>query len=124
MMKNKLYIAIVILSCLVVSCTKYDDSAINSRIDQLQLVVAELEERCQAMNNNILSLQQVVNAVRNHEGIVDVRDLADGTGYSITFSSGRTITLHNGNNGKDGKDGEDGRTPAVSVRMDSDGVYY
>ena len=28
-----------ILSCLVVSCTKYDDSAINSRIDHLQLAV-------------------------------------------------------------------------------------
>ena len=29
-----------------------------------------------------------------------------------------------GENGKDGADGKDGHTPTVSVRLDSDGVYY
>ena len=115
MMKNKLPIVLIFLQCLLVSCDKYDDSAIQSNIDQLWDEVVELEKQCKAMNNSILSLQQVVAAVRNQEGIVDVRDLADGIGYSITFSSGRTITLRNG---------KDGRTPVVSVRMDSDGVYY
>ena len=115
MIRSKLPIALISLSCLLASCVKYDDSAIYSRISELQAEFAELDARCKEMNYNILSLQEVVNAVRNQEGIVDVRDLADGTGYSITFSSGRTITLRNG---------KDGRTPAVSVRQDTDGVYY
>lgn len=114
-MSNRLPILLISLSCFIVSCDKYDDSAIQLRIDQLWDTVVNLESQCKVLNGNILSLWEVVNAVRNQEGIIDVRDLTDGTGYSITFSSGRTITLRNGKNG---------RTPTVSVRMDSDGVYY
>lgn len=112
---------------LLVSCGKYDDTWIQSRLDNLTAEIAQLNERCNVMNSNIYALQSVIDAVRNQEKIVEVKDLADGTGYSITFSSGRSITLRNGTdgrNGKDGQDGKDGRTPTVSVRLDSDGVYY
>ena len=118
---------------ILVSCTKYDDSSIQSRIDRLVAEVEGLKEQCSVMNSNIYALQSVIEAVRNQERIVEVKDLADGTGYSITFSSGRTITLRNGvdgrngrdgQDGKDGQNGKDGRTPTVSVRLDSDGVYY
>lgn len=100
---------------LLVSCGKYDDTSINMRIDSLTAEIEQLKNQCAVMNSNIYALQSVIDAVRNQEKIVEVKDLADGTGYSITFSSGRSITLRNG---------VDGRTPTVSVRLDSDGVYY
>lgn len=129
--KNISIFVAVIIAC--VACVKYDDSSIQSRIDNLVVEIERLKDQCNVMNSNIYALQSVIEAVRNQESVVDVKDLADGTGYSITFSSGRTITLRNGvngkdgkdgTNGKDGKDGENGRTPTVSVRLDSDGVYY
>ena len=42
-------------------------------------------------------------------------------GYTITFSKGNPITIYHG---KDGQDGEDGITPTISVKKDTDGVYY
>lgn len=100
------------------ACTKYDDSGVQSRIDQLDERMATLEAQCHSMNMSISALQAILEAYEKQEGIAEVKELADGSGYSITFSSGRTVTLHNGENGKDGK------TPVVSVRLDSDGAYY
>jgi hypothetical protein len=66
-------------------------------------------------------------------------------GYSITFSKSGTIVIYHGKDGEDGKDGNDGQdgvdgkpgadgndgadgkdghTPVISVRKDTDGVYY
>lgn len=50
--------------------------------------------------------------------IVSVTDLPDGQGYSVKFVSGKVIYLYNGKNGTDGV------TPKISVRKDSDGIYY
>lgn len=53
-----------------------------------------------------------------------------GTGYLITFSTGKTITIYHGKNGTDGEDGKDGQhgtdgvTPTISVKKDTDGIYY
>lgn len=114
---RKLLFMFLLLAALQ-ACTKYDDSGILSMIDQLDARMATLEAQCHSMNMSISALQAILAAYERQEGIVEVKDLADGSGYSITFSSGRTVTLRNGENGKDGK------TPVVSVRLDSDGVYY
>ncbi len=100
------------------SCSTYDDSKLKSDMEGLQSRVTALEQQCQMLNGNISALQALVAAVQGRDCVVGVSDLSDGTGYSITFASGRTITLRNG------KDGQDGHTPVVSVRKDSDGVYY
>lgn len=118
-----IFFALLLLS----SCGKYDDSAVRSDIEGLQSRVTALEQQCRLMNGNISALQALVAAVQGRDCVVSVSDLSDGTGYSITFASGRTITLRNGKDGKDGSDGADGKdghTPVVSVRLDSDGVYY
>lgn len=115
---------------LLFSCGKYDDSAVRSDIEGLESRVTALARQCQMLNRNISALQALVAAVQGRDCVVSVTDLSDGTGYSITFASGRTITLRNGKDGKNGKngsdgiDGKDGHIPVVSVRLDSDGVYY
>ena len=114
-------ITILFTLILISSCGKYDDSAVRGDIDALESRVTALEQLCRLLNGNISALQTLVAAVQGRDCVVSVSDLSDGTGYSITFASGRTITLRNG---KDGKDGQDGRTPTVSVMQDSDGIYY
>ncbi|WP_455954395.1 PL29 family lyase N-terminal domain-containing protein, partial [Alistipes putredinis] len=86
--------------------------------------VAKLEELCKQMNTNISSLQTIVTALQNNVYVTGTTPLMkDGKeiGYTITFSKGNPITIYHG---KDGQDGEDGITPTISVKKDTDGVYY
>lgn len=131
-MKTKLYY-IIMLFCLIVSagCSDdYDDSKLWDSVNGLENRVAKLEELCKQMNTNISSLQEIVTALQKNESIKSVATLSDGSGYLITFSSGKTITIYHGKNGVDGEDGKDGEngkdaiTPVISVKKDADGIYY
>lgn len=113
------------------SCkNEFDDSTLWNSINGLEDRVAKLEELCKQMNTNISSLQEIVTALQNSETIKSVSSLPDGTGYLITFSSGKTITIYHGKNGTNGEDGKDGQngtngiTPVISVKKDTDGIYY
>ncbi|WP_278339501.1 PL29 family lyase N-terminal domain-containing protein, partial [Alistipes putredinis] len=66
----------------------------------------------------------IVTALQNNVYVTGTTPLMkDGKeiGYTITFSKGNPITIYHG---KDGQDGEDGITPTISVKKDTDGVYY
>lgn len=108
----------------------YDDSKLWDSVNGLENRVTKLEELCKQMNTNISSLQEIVTALQKNESIKSVATLPDGSGYLITFSSGKTITIYHGKNGvagEDGKDGENGKdaiTPVISVKKDADGIYY
>lgn len=108
----------------------YDDSKLWDSVNGLENRVAKLEELCKQMNTNISSLQEIVTALQKNESIKSVATLPDGSGYLMTFSSGKTITIYHGKNGVDGEDGKDGEngkdaiTPVISVKKDADGIYY
>ena len=102
----------------LIGCGQYDDSELKSDINDLKSRMAALEKQCKNMNENLTSLQAIVNASQKQDGIVSVTDLPDGQGYSVKFVSGKVIYLYNGKNGTDGV------TPKISVRKDSDGIYY
>ena len=102
----------------LIGCGQYDDSELKSDINDLKSRMAALEQQCKNMNENLTSLQTIVNAIQKQDGIVSVTDLPDGQGYSVKFVSGKVIYLYNGKNGTDGV------TPKISVRKDSDGIYY
>ena len=108
----------------------YNDSKLWDSVNGLENRVAKLEELCKQMNTNISSLQEIVTALQKNESIKSVATLSDGSGYLITFSSGKTITIYHGKNGVDGEDGKDGEngkdaiTPVISVKKDADGIYY
>ena len=122
---KKLFICLSVISVLLVSCSKdYDDSALWDSVNGLENRVAKLEELCKQMNTNISSLQEIVKALKERESITNVSTLSDGSGYSITFTSGKTITIYHGKNGSDGSDGTNGVTPTISVKQDGDGIYY
>ena len=102
----------------MIGCGQYDDSELKSDINDLKSRMAALEKQCKNMNENLTSLQAIVDAIQKQDGIVSVTDLPDGQGYSVKFVSGKVIYLYNGKNGTDGV------TPKISVRKDSDGIYY
>ena len=102
----------------LIGCGQYDDSELKSDINDLKSRMAALEQQCKNMNENLTSLQTIVNASQKQDGIVSVTDLPDGQGYSVKFVSGKVIYLYNGTNGTGSS------TPKISVRQDSDGIYY
>ena len=111
----------------------YDDSDLQTRMDQAEADIAELQQLVKDINTNISSLVTVVDALKNSDQITSVTPLSDGSGYTITFSKSGTITIYNGKNGVDGtngtngangENGADGHTPVISVKLDTDGQYY
>ena len=102
----------------------------------------ELKTLCYQLNNNIASLQEVVNAISSGYYITSVTPIIIAgmtLGYTINFDKGDPITIYHGKDGKDGadgvdgqdgqdgkdgKDGKDGQTPVIGVKQDSDGVWY
>ena len=111
----------------------YDDSDLQTRMDQAEADIAELQQLVKDINTNISSLVTVVDALKNSDQITSVTPLSDGSGYTITFSKSGTITIYNGKNGVDGtngtngangENGANGHTPVISVKLDQDGQYY
>lgn len=122
-MKKLLAFAALFAVVALTSC-KYDDDDLWNSVHGLENRVAKLEELCKRMNTNISSLQTIVTALQNNVYVTGTTPLMkDGKeiGYTITFSKGNPITIYHG---KDGQDGEDGITPTISVKKDTDGVYY
>ena len=116
-MRKGILLIFTVLATLV-GCGQYDDSELKSDINDLKSRMAALEQQCKNLNENLTSLQTIVDAIQKQDGIVSVTDLPDGQGYSVKFVSGKVIYLYNGKNGTDGV------TPKISVRKDSDGIYY
>ena len=122
-MKKLLAFAALFAVVALTSC-KYDDDDLWNSVHGLENRVAKLEELCKQMNTNISSLQTIVTALQNNVYVTGTTPLMkDGKeiGYTITFSKGNPITIYHG---KDGQDGDDGITPTISVKKDTDGVYY
>ena len=116
--------------CMIVSCSKFDDSAIWDKLNDHETRLAYLEEVCKKMNTDIVNLQTIVTALETNDYIVNASPLATGEGYTFIFKSGKSVVIYNGKDGKDGTDGKngvdgkDGVTPTIGVMKDVDGVYY
>lgn len=121
---KKLLAFAALFAVVALTSYKYDDDDLWNSVHGLENRVAKLEELCKQMNTNISSLQTIVTALQNNVYVTGTTPLMkDGKeiGYTITFSKGNPITIYHG---KDGQDGEDGITPTISVKKDTDGVYY
>lgn len=106
-------------------CDKYDDSDLRSEMQQLGNRVSALERWQNEANSNIASLQSIVNTLNGMDHITSVTDIKDDSGKiigcTLHFAKGESKNVYYGKNGTDGKDG---KTPAIGVKMDSDGIYY
>ncbi|MDR1155628.1 MAG: DUF4988 domain-containing protein [Bacteroidales bacterium] len=130
-MKN--FFSILMLALLTFGgCNKYDHDALESDIRDLKNRVAALEMWTETVNSNITALQNIVAALQNMDYITGVTTFASPSpgGYVVSFVKSGSITISNGTDGldgadgKNGADGDDGVPPQISVRQDTDGVYY
>ena len=135
-MKRLFLLATFVCAALFSSCEGYDDSELVNRLNDFENRLKKLEELCSQMNTDITSLRTIVTAIQKNDQISTVAPISkDGKeiGYSIVFTSGKSITIYhgtdgqngqNGSDGQNGQDGADGYTPVIGVKMDADGIYY
>ena len=121
-------IALVIAGgLLAASCESYDDSALQSRVKNLEDKYAALESKCQTLNDNVTAIQTAVSKIGSS---VYVSSVVPGEGFvTINFSDGTSATIKDGKDGQDGvgekgDKGDPGAAPVISVKADTDGVFY
>lgn len=106
------------MSCALIllaqSCSKYDDSGLWDAVNDIDGRVSELEKAASRMNTDIGSLNSIVRAMQNNVTITSVTETENG--IEIRFSDGKVSRI------SDGKPGLN--APAISMRLDEDGVYY
>lgn len=131
-MKRLFYFVLAAVLFAVGCSESFDDSKIWDKLDDHESRISQLEKLCRQMNANISSLQTLVNALNQNDYISNVAPVSkngEEIGYTITFKSGKTITIYHGTDGKDGQDGVDGKngkdgsTPVIGVKL-LYGVYY
>ena len=109
---KKFFVALFSAALLFAACDKYDDSALQSRVGNLESRVTELEKAVNDANANIASLQALVKALQDNITVDVISKTKDG--YDITFSDGVTVSIANG---------EKGDTPVIGVKAE-DNVFY
>jgi uncharacterized protein (TIGR02145 family) len=83
-------------------CSKYDDSALRNRIDELERRLEDLESL----------IAQLEAAQKAEVSIVSYSALPNNAGWKIVFTDGSILEVKNGvdgTNGTNGEDGEDGQ---------------
>lgn len=114
---KKLFLLLAAVGVLFTAC-EYDDTELNNRIDGIEERLQELEETIEALNQDILGVQTLVEAMKNN---VYISRIEEGeTGYTIFFTNGDSIVI---SDGKDGEAGADGTTMTVMLD-ETDGQYY
>ena len=117
----------------IVSCQKFDASAIWEKLNEHEGRIEKLEALCRQINTNVDALQAIIQALQNNDYVTSVHPVTyDGVevGYTIGFSKSEPITIYHGENGKDGEKGEagekgeDGATPVIGAKKDVDEKYY
>ncbi|WP_303757954.1 PL29 family lyase N-terminal domain-containing protein [Bacteroides caecimuris] len=121
----KFIISILLLITFQNCSDEYDDTTLETRIDNLEDRVTKLEEICRQTNMNISSLQTMINAMQNNEfinSIIPITENGSTIGYIINISQSGPINIYNGINGNNGKDGKN--APVIGVKKDIDNIYY
>lgn len=114
-MNLKKLMLFILALIMVAGC--YDDTQINESLKSLEHRVAKLEILCQQINSNVSSLQTALEALQKKDFVTGTAPIKEGNqeiGYTITFSSGKTITIYHG---------QDGKSPIIGAKADK-GVYY
>ena len=81
--------SLTLLLFFAVSC--YDDTELRERMDNAEQRLAALEELCNTLNSNILSLQSIVDALQEGITVLNVEETENG--YIIYFSDGSKIQI-------------------------------
>ncbi|MGM9796190.1 MAG: PL29 family lyase N-terminal domain-containing protein [Parabacteroides sp.] len=95
-----------------------------------------LKEKVDQLNQQISSLQTLVEAIQQRDYITGVDRVYEGgieIGYRISFANRAAIVVRHGEKGEQGaqgpqgdpgQPGQNGSTPIVGVKQDTDNIYY
>ena len=115
-MKLKQILSALTLACFLfggTSCSKFSD--FEKQLGELESKVVAIEAQISALNANVSSLKYLT------EGAVITEVSETATGYELTLSDGRKLTVNHGvkgadgANGTNGTNGTDGTTPTISI---------
>lgn len=110
---------IIIIAMAFLLMTSCEDLTV--KVDDLESRVDKLEELCKNINNDVASLNKLVEAANSNNYITSVEPIIKGgktIGYTVNFVKGDPIEIYNG------KDGLNGKVPAIGVKKDIDDQYY
>lgn len=114
------FLITLFLAATIVGCQKYDDTLLQNRISDVEQRLIDVENRCYDINQELKTLRELVDAVMNKDGIYSIAKFNDEetgrSGYTLNFTSGRRITILDGQKGAD--------APLLGVRQDTNGIWY
>lgn len=114
-MKKLKFIAVLAFTALLTaSCY----TGLDTEIASLERRVSNLNQRAQAINENVAALQILADKYKSYIYVTSYRTLYSGKeviGYALNLSDGSTITLKNGVSKDD---------PIVGLTLGDDGIYY
>lgn len=120
-MKTFKQMMLMLCALLVVSACSYDDEEIWNKVNDHEARISALEDWQKQVNNNITALQELLNTQDYITRVSPLMENGVEIGYSIHFAKSDSIALYHGTKGADGVDGY---VPAISVKKDTDGIYY
>lgn len=102
------------------SCSKsYDDAPLKGRVEAIDKRIAALEARLKTYNDELATLEQVLQAGRHVTKLEEIEQRGKVLAYELTMSDGKTLYIPLGEQGRAGK----GIT--MGVQQDaSDNKYY
>ena len=80
------YIILFFCALIGLSGCSYDDTDLRGQIEKLDSRVSVLEQTLSQLQSNLVGLQTTIDAAMAKTEIKNVSTLADGAGYTITFS--------------------------------------
>ena len=91
------------------ACSQEEMNEVLKNHAEMEGQANSVEELCKNMNRDIVALKLIINSSESGDYITGFKELADGSGYTISFFKSGTIVIKNGEKGDDGKKGEDGQ---------------
>lgn len=114
-------VMLMLCALFVVSACSYDDEEIWNKVNEHEERISALEDWQKQVNSNITALQELLNTQDYITKVSPLMENGVEIGYSIHFAKSDSIALYHGTKGADGADGY---VPAISVKRDTDGIYY
>jgi len=98
-------------------CAKeYDDSALKNDVNSLKSQIEQIQNSIRSLNGQVTGLTETIEQWKKGGYVESIQELADKSGYTITFVGGKTVTLYHGTKGENGQ--------APTLKADTDGTFY
>ena len=112
------------LCAATISCT--DLKPLEDDIADLKEQLAQLQGKCESMNESLDALSVVVDAVANRDFVTSVQNTSnsEGQGFTITFVDSPTVTVWIPAQKETPDEVPPVQAPVISVKQGEDGFWY